>query len=87
MPRDHDDRQIGVGLLDLGQHLQAIAPGHLDVQQDDRDVAGLELGEPVVAILGLGGAVLLVAQREGQLFPDGSLIVDDENAGFGGHGG
>jgi hypothetical protein len=77
---DHDDVEVGVALPHLRQHLEAVHPGHLDVEQNEVGAGILEPPERLLAVLREHGLVLLVAEDHVHRIADVLFVVDDQNA-------
>src|SRR5205085_4191222 len=76
---DHDDRRLRTHAPELGQGLEAIHPGHPDVEEDD---VGRLVGDEAhgrFAGAGRAHAIALVLQHRAQRALNGRLVVDDED--------
>ena len=56
---DHDDRELGLALLDLRQQFKAALAGQGEVEQDKIVVIGLDHAQAFFAVGGHGGGVAL----------------------------
>ncbi len=79
MRGDDDHRHV----VPLGpepfEDLHAAEPGHLQVEQDEVDVVGLEPGQRGLAVLGGGQFGAGRFQRGSEDEPDVGLVVDDQD--------
>jgi hypothetical protein len=76
--RNHDHLDEAVVLLDDFQHLEAVDPRQLDVEQDDIDVFAVEHSERSLAARDPQHAVLALENR-GQRVANPFIVVDDED--------
>ena len=81
MAGDHDDRHLGVQLLQFGQQFQAVqarAP-QPDVEQNQGRTSFVDSGNGLVTVRGHPGCVPLVFQNTGYQIPNIGLVVDYQN--------
>ena len=82
--RQEDDRDClrALALLDQRRCLEAVEPGHLDVEQDHGDVVLQELPQSLLA--GVGEDQILLQRLEDGLEGEEILlpVVDQEDVGF-----
>ena len=79
--RDDDHRQVGVGLLDDVEHLQAVEAAALqpDIEDDELRAALLDGLEGLIGIARQTRAVTVVLQEAGDHLADVGLVVDDQD--------
>jgi len=73
-------------LLDLGQQLEAVHVRHVDVADDEVEVAGAQLlqcDHTILGLVGVGEAALL--EQVAHDAPHGGEVVDNQESGVG-HG-
>jgi hypothetical protein len=90
LQRSHEDdgyfRPSGIG-LEAGEHLEAVQPGHHDIQQDEVGEGVFELTQGARAVLGHEQSVALRAEGLEQEPQVGRGVVHDEyRIGRGAHG-
>jgi hypothetical protein len=80
--RQHHDRRVGRRRLraQAAAGLDAVQPGHVDVQEDDRGAGVAGALDGLLAVPGLGHAVAGdVLERRGDQPADAGIVVDDED--------
>ena len=78
---NHDDRQIGMALLDLREQFEAALAGQSQVQQQQVEAVLIENLQPLFAVGGQGDGIALQGEQHFERLADGGLVVDDQNAG------
>ena len=81
-PEIIDDRQRLVERVQLAQHLEAVHPGHLDVEQHQVGTLALDGGDALLPGRRADELVVLVLEDHPQRVADRGLVVDDQNAWF-----
>ncbi len=77
---DHDDGQLGLAILDLGQQLKAALAGKGEVQQHKVEVFNLQNAQTLRAIRRHAHGVALEGEQHLQRLADAGFVIDDENA-------
>jgi hypothetical protein len=78
----HDDhRGVGRGLAQLGQRLEAVDPGHADVEERQVERLGRGAGQRGGAVLDHGHRVPGLAQEPLEQPADGGLVVGHQDPG------
>ena len=75
--RDDDDLGAGVDAPDGLQDLDALQPGHQQIEEEHVEGAPVELGQPLFAAGGQFHLVALRGQKLAQDVVDDGLVVDD----------
>jgi len=78
---DHDNRQLGMALLDLRQQLEAALAGQRQVQQHQVEAVLIENPQPLNAVAGHFCCVPFKLEQHIERLTDGNLIVNDQNMG------
>ena len=78
----HDDRQVRIALAKLGQQLQAVHPGHLEVREHQVGREVRHLAERLEAVGGRLDDVALVRSSSMSARARVDLVVDDQNSSF-----
>ena len=77
---DHQNRQAGSKSADAAQGLNAADAGHVDVEQDHVDVAGVQQLQRFFAARRFSDLKAEFNERRAQGSADGRFVVDDKNA-------
>ena len=78
---DDDHRQVGQRRPELGQHVQAVAAGHLEVKQHG---VGASCGDPrqrLVAVGRLEGMIALGLEQQHEVAADRAVVVGHQDRG------
>ncbi len=78
--RNHDDRQLGLALPDLGQQLQAALARQCQVQQYQIEVLLLQCLQTLFAVDGHRDRVAFERKQHFQRLADSRFVVDHKNA-------
>ncbi len=81
---DHDDRQLGLALLDLRQQLEAALAGQGEVEQHEIEVLAFEHAQALFAVAGHVDGVAFEREQHFERLADAGFVVDDQDAGGGG---
>src|SRR5438552_19209686 len=76
---DQYDREVRIAAANFLEHVQAVAVGQADVQQQKVEGMLFELGEPGFRGFGAGYAVAFAFQQNLQAFSNLGFVVDDED--------
>ena len=79
MRGNHDDRQRLVQRLDLGERLEPVHAGHLDVEEDDVGRLALNRGDPLFRRRRRGVLVPLVFERHPHRLADPGIVIYQED--------
>jgi hypothetical protein len=77
---DDDDLDLGGGLLDVIEELEAAHAGEGQIGEDDVELALVELGDGLDRVVGRDHRVALGRQPHAQGFARARIVVDDEDA-------
>jgi hypothetical protein len=85
---DHDDRGARVELAQAPEGVEAVHPGHLDVEEDEVRAEAVVLRDAFGGARGGADLVAFVLEELAECGADAGFVVDDEDAsgGGGGHG-
>src|SRR5256884_3643609 len=73
------DREVRIAAANFLEHVQAVAVGQAEVQQQKVEGMLFELGEPGFRGFGAGYAVAFAFQQNLQAFSNLGFVVDDED--------
>ena len=78
--RDHQNRRRSLARDDPVQGLEAVHPGHLDVEQHGRGRGAVEIGKRRAAVSHRRHLVALVLEDHAEGVADGGFVVDDQDS-------
>ena len=77
--RDHDDRQLGIALANVAQHLDAIAFRQCKIQQHQVERTISQARQALVAVVRRFHLVAFQIEQGLQRLANGGLIVNDQD--------
>ncbi len=79
---DQNDRKRGIAVSDFAEHVETVAVGQTDVEQEEIERVVLKLSQALAAGFGAGYDITFRAEQEFQTFADFALVINDEDRAF-----